>query len=116
MVNWEQTLKQQWARLQFGEVKVDTRDEQHLFEIQVYLNDLDPKAVRVELYADGVNGNSPVRQEMSGTRQLAGSVGEYVYRAAVSSGRPPMDYTARIIPHCAGVAVPLELPHILWQR
>jgi hypothetical protein len=26
------------------------------------------------------------------------------------------DYTARIIPHCAGVAVPLEVAPILWQR
>ena len=25
-------------------------------------------------------------------------------------------HTARIIPHCAGVAVPLEVDPILWQR
>ena len=36
---------------------------------QVYLNDLDPKAVRVELYADGVMGGAPVRQEMKRVRQ-----------------------------------------------
>ena len=29
-----------------------------MFEVQVYLNDLDPNAVRVELYADGVNGGA----------------------------------------------------------
>ena len=39
------------------------------------LNDLDPKAVRVELYADGINGGAPVRQEMKRVRQLAGRVG-----------------------------------------
>ena len=59
MVNWEQTLRQQWATLHFGDVTVKTRGEQHIFEIQVYLNDLDPKAVRVELYADGVNEQCP---------------------------------------------------------
>jgi starch phosphorylase len=116
MVNWEQTLKQQWAKLYFGNVTVDTRDEQHLFEIQVYLNDLDPKAVRVELYADGVNGNGPVRQEMTRVRPLVGASGGYVYSADVSAARPPTDYTARLMPHRDGVAVPLELPHILWQR
>ena len=26
------------------------------------------------------------------------------------------DYTARVIPHCDGVAVPLEDARILWQR
>jgi starch phosphorylase len=82
----------------------------------VYLNDLDPKAVRVELYADGVMGNAPVRQEMTRVRQLADVPGGYVYNAAVSAARPPVDYTARIIPHCSGVAVPLEVAPILWQR
>ena len=67
------SLEQKWAALRFGEVKVETDGEQHVFEVQVYLNDLDPNAVRVELYADGVNGNAPVRQEMKRVRQLAGA-------------------------------------------
>ena len=36
--------------------------------------------------------------------------------AVVSAARPPSDYTARVIPHYDGVAVPLEAGHILWQR
>ena len=56
IVDWQHSLEQKWAALHFGEVKVETRGEQHVFEVQVSLNDLDPKAVRVELYADGVNG------------------------------------------------------------
>jgi starch phosphorylase len=35
---------------------------------------------------------------------------------AVSADRPPGDYTARMIPHRDGVAVPLEDARILWQR
>ena len=81
---------------------------------EVYLNDLDPKAVRVELYADGVMGSAPVRQEMK--RHSRARRERYVYSAAVSAARPPADYTARVIPHCDGVAVPLEVGHILWQR
>ena len=56
MVDWQHSLEQKWATLHFGEVKVETDGEQHVFEVQVYLDDLDPNAVRVELYADGVNG------------------------------------------------------------
>ena len=52
-------LDQKWATLHFGEVKVETSEEQHVFEAQVFLNDLDPNAVRVELYADGVKGSAP---------------------------------------------------------
>jgi starch phosphorylase len=98
------------------EMKVETRDGQHLFDILAYLDELDPKAVRVELYADGVNGGSAVRHEMKLGRQLAGASGGYIYSAAVSASRPPTDYTARLVPHNDGVAVPLEDARILWQR
>ena len=59
--------------MRFGEMKVATNGEQHVFEVQVYLTDLDPNAARVELYADGINGDGPVRQEMERVRQLAGT-------------------------------------------
>ncbi len=115
-VNWQHSLEQKWAALHLGEVKVETRGEHHMFEVQVYLNDLDPEAVRVELYADGVNGGSPVRQEMKPLCPLAGVSGCYVYGAAMSAARPSADYTVRVIPHCDGVAIPLEDARILWQR
>ena len=57
-----------------------------------------------------------MRQEMKRVRQLAGASGGYVYSARVSATRPATDYTARVIPHCDGVAVPLEDARILWQR
>jgi len=116
VVNWQYALEQKWSMLRFGEVKVETDGKQHAFEIQVYLGDLDPNAVRVELYADGVNGGAPVRQEMTSVRQLAGAAHGCAYRAAVPATRPATDYTPRVIPHCPGVAVPLEAAHILWQR
>ena len=116
IVDWRHSLDQKWTTPHFGEVKVETRGEQHLFEVQVCLNDLDPNEVRVELYADGVMSRAPVRQEMKRVRQLADASGGYVYSSAVSAARPPADYTARVIPHCDGVVVPLEHARILWQR
>jgi len=116
IVEWRHTLEQKWAALHFGEVKVETKGQQHVFDVQVYLNDLDPKAVQVELYADGVNGGGPVREVMKNLRPLDSASGGYVYGAAVSADRPPSDYTARVIPHCDGVAIPLEAARILWQR
>ena len=116
MVDWQHALEKQWPALRFGEMKVETNGEQHVFEVEVYLNDLDPNAARVELYADGVNGGGPVRQEMERVRQLAAASGGYAYRAWVPATRPATDYTARLIPHYTGVAVPLETARILWQR
>ena len=116
MVDWKHSLEQKWATLRFGEVKVETRGGQHVFEVQVCFNDLDTQAARVELYADGIKGSPPVRQEMKRVRQVASASGRYIYSAAVSAARPLTDYTPRVIPHRAGVAVPLEIDPILWQR
>jgi starch phosphorylase len=115
MVDWQHSLEQKWATLHFGELKVETRGEQYIFEVQVFLNDLDPKAVRVELYADGIMGSPPLRQEMKRVRQLAGTSGGHVYTVAVSAARQPGDYTARVIPNYDSVAIPLEAAQILWQ-
>jgi starch phosphorylase len=116
LVSWQRALEQGWSNLRFGEMKVQTKDNQHVYEIQVYLNDLDPKAVRVELYAEGVMSSSPVRQEMKLARQPDGVSDGHIYSAAVSADRPSVDYTVRVLPNCNGVAIPLEDPRILWQR
>jgi len=116
MVDCQHASEKEWPALRFGEMKVETNGEQHVFEIQVFLNNLDPNSVRVELYADGVKSDVPVRQEMKRISQLAGTTGGYVYRAQVPVTRPPTDYTARVIPHCEGVVIPLEDGRILWQR
>ncbi len=116
MVEWRNDLDKKWGSLHFGEVKVETRDGQQVYEVHVFLNDLDPKAVRIELYANGVEGNAAERHEMTILRQLGGVSGGYVYRAAVSAHRAASDYTARLMPACEGVVIPLEDARILWQR
>jgi glycogen phosphorylase len=116
IVTWQHTLEQKWATLRFGEMKVTTDGKQHVFEVQVYLEDLDPDSVRLELYANSLNSGDPVRQEMKRVCELAGVPGGYAYSGAVPAARPPADYTARVIPHRDGVAIPLETSRILWQR
>ncbi len=115
VVNWQHTLEQNWATLRFGEVKVVSDAGKHVFEVEVYLGSLDPNSVRVELYADGVNGGEPARQEMKRGQQLTEANG-YIFSAQVPATRPATDYTARVIPQHDGVAVPLEAARILWQR
>jgi glycogen phosphorylase len=116
IINWRHALDQEWAALRFGEAKVETDGEQHIFEVHAHLDELDPQAVRVELYANGVNGSAPERVDMRRVRQLVGATNGYVYHASVPATRPATDYTARFIPHRDGVAIPLEDARILWQR
>ena len=114
-VNWRRTLEQYWSNLRFGEMKVETEGELHRFEVQVYLNGLEPDSVRVELYADGVNGGDPVRQEMKRGQPLVGAMNGYVYSTQAPATRPATDYTPRAVPYYPGAAVPLEAAQILWR-
>jgi|GEM_PF-1008221 len=116
VVAWQHALDRGWANLRFGEVAIAKNGDQHIFEVQVYLNGLDPDAVQVELYAEGVNGGDPVRKEMTCGPKLVGAENGYVYGAQVQATRSATDYTTRVIPHRTGIAVPLEAAHILWQR
>jgi len=116
LVNWQHALEQKWTAIRFGEIKVKTDGQQHIFEIIIYLNDINPNTVRVELYADGINGSNPVRHEMKIVRQLEGAVKGYIYSVMVSAIRTAADYTVRVIPNYDSVAVPLEAAQILWQR
>ena len=115
MANWQRTLERNWSNIRFGEVNVVSDGGKHVFEVQVYLGGLDPNAVLVEIYAEGLDGGMPFRQEATRGQQLIGANG-YIFRAEVDSTRPVTDYTSRVIPVLPGVAVPLETPLILWQR
>jgi starch phosphorylase len=116
MVDWQKLLCNKWANLRFGDVKVETNGEWHLFEAQVYLNGIGPDAVHVQLYADEPTGGNPVKIEMSRDRELVGAENGYIYKGEIAATLSPGDFTVRIVPHHPGGAIPLEEAHILWQR
>jgi glycogen phosphorylase len=116
IVDWRRTLERRWQGIRFGQVQVETAGQSHAFEVQVFLDEIDPAALRIELSADGGSSGPPVRQEMSRLRRLVGSVNGYVYGASVPARRPATDYTPRIVPHHPNARVPLEANEILWQK
>lgn len=116
MVNWRDALDEHWDALRFGEVNIVEDAGQYLFEVQVYLDGLDLQAVKVELYANAAGERPAERVEMHSVRPLVGAINGYIFAASVSTSRPSVDYTARLIPYYDGVAIPLEAGYILWQR
>jgi starch phosphorylase len=116
VVEWQQAVDRKWGLLRFGELRVETNADRHAFAVELLLNDLEPSAVRVELYANGTNGTGPVREEMKCDPPQPGPSGGSVYRATVPIARPASDYTARAMARHSGAAVPLESGRILWQR
>ncbi len=128
IANWLAALEYNWPQVRFGRVAVESRDGRHFFSAAVYLGALRPQSVRVELYAEAADGQSPeaseadsaaaaqpFRQQMLREPDEA-QTGEYRYAADVPATRPAGDYTARIIAAYPGVEVPLEAAYVLWQR
>jgi starch phosphorylase len=116
IVDAGRTLDSKWPTLRFGARKVQTDGGNHLFDVEVIFPELDPNAVRVEIYADGINGGDSIKEEMKRTGSPAGASGHYLYSASVSAARPASDYTARVVPRGDGMTIPLEDARILWQR
>ena len=117
IVNWQHSLREKWAKLRFINVKIQTNESEHRFDVQLDLDGLDPNSVHVQLYADGRNDVGPVCLMMERCKsQPSHPTQNYCYRATVSADRPANDYTPRLVPHHDSAAVPLEVQHILWQR
>ena len=116
ILEWQRRLDRYWGALRFGQVRIDTSAQGHVFEVEVVLSELEPDSVRVELYADAVVDGDVALHPMRRVRPAPGAGGAFVYSGSVPGTRPPTDYTARLIPCLDGVAIPLEACHILWQR
>lgn len=107
-IDWQDKLANHWSAVRFEEVKVETKNNEHHFEVRVYLDDIDPATVKVQLYAE-----AEAPQEMTCT---SGREHSYLYTATVPSTLPANYYTPRVLPYFEGVQVPLETDYILWQK
>ncbi|MGC8626991.1 MAG: alpha-glucan family phosphorylase [Acidimicrobiales bacterium] len=113
LVTWRHELQDKWPALRFGELKVETRDDHFVFEVEVPLGGLEPTMLSVQLYADGVAGGPPISHEM---QLVSSGNGGGTYRASVRATRPASDFTPRAVPRNPAVALPLEVTAIAWQR
>jgi glycogen phosphorylase len=113
LLHWRRQLADHWSRLRFGSVRVETEGDQHHFQVQVYLNELGPDAVQVELYAYALDGGEPIRHIMERGESLVGE-NAWRYTATIRANRPASDFTPRVVPFHPAAFVPLESAQILW--
>ena len=116
LTSWQHNIDYFWSSIHFGEANITSTEEHHNYSIPVYLGDLTPQQIRVELFAEALNGSEPVCLLMNQDHELCGTSNGFVYSAQAPNSRPPDDYTVRIIPDHPGALVPLESCHILWHR
>jgi starch phosphorylase len=113
--NWCAQLDRHWPRIHFGNVSSRLEDNHHHFDVPVYLDDLSPDMVQVELYAEA-DGGEPFRQSLARGDLLPGTANAYIYQCSVSAERAASQYTPRIIPAHDEACVPIEANFILWYR
>jgi starch phosphorylase len=123
IVHWKRAIELGWPRIHFGAVNVypdkdpATGIDYHRFEVQLYLDDISPDMLLVELYADSIDGGPSIRQKLDLQSPASPPGGGMtVFGGRVAATRSVADYTARVMPHLAGALVPLETAQILWQR
>jgi len=116
LVAWQTELAKHWSGLRFGPATVEQQGGQYSFQVQVFLADMDPDAVSVELYAEPQKDGDPIAVVMSRGERTAGAEALFAYSASVLASRPVADYTPRLVPRHAGALVPLEAPFILWHE
>ncbi len=103
--------------MHFGALRVETRDGQHYFEVEIYLDGLSAQSIQVELYAEAIGDTNSVRHTMQlpEPETKLKSVTPTIYYANIPANRPAPDFTARVVARFENVSVPLEMSHIRWQ-
>ena len=113
---WQLQLADHWSAIYMQNLEIESSGSEHHITLHVYLDDLLADSVRAEIYADGLENNSPFCQLMERKSALPGAVNSYLYEATVPADRPAADYTPRLVADHRQVNIPAEEAHIKWYR
>jgi starch phosphorylase len=116
LCQWRESIQAHWAELHFGKLEIHEEAGHYHFRVPVFLGQLNPDAVAVQIYADPTANGQPEVHSLATGDIMAGSVNGYLYSARIPAQRPASDYTPRLIPYFKGIAVPLETAFILWYE
>jgi starch phosphorylase len=116
MHSWEARLRRHWSGLHIGETSLSDDGEAWSFSVPVYLGEIAPRDVAVQLYGDPRDGEDRFLRELLRGEPIIGATNGHIYTGTAPATRRAEEYTVRIIPYCSGVRVPAELSLILWQK
>jgi starch phosphorylase len=113
---WSECLRRGWPSLHIGQPTILRSDGRFRCSVPVFLGEMQPDFVRVELFADEMDGLSAEVITLYREQAIPGSAHGYVYAGEVAGARAAEEYTLRVVPSHEAVRVPAELPLIAWQR
>lgn len=115
IVQWQDLLDTSWPDLHIDSVTISQPDGQYHVTVALALGPVPADAVQVQFYADPVDGG-PAAITIIPPAGCRDADGLTHYALTTRLDRPVTDYTVRVVPTHAGMAIPLESPHIAWQR
>jgi len=116
LCRWERQLRSHWAGVRIGALEVGEGAAGWDFTVPVYLGDVTPDAVQVQLYAEALDGGAPFCENMQQGDAIAGALNGYVYHGTAPAGRDARAYTPRVVPRHPRARIPNELALIAWQH
>ena len=108
-------LKDLWHELHWGNINVKKEPDGLSFDVQLYLGDISPDFIRVQLYADPVGSKEAVKHVMKRKTAMCGGKNGYIYSCRIKTERSSADFTPRVVPFYPDVFIPAELNLINWR-
>ncbi|MCQ4295163.1 alpha-glucan family phosphorylase [Pseudomonas stutzeri] len=110
-VTW---LQGHWHELDFVDVQWLRDGDQYRIKARLHVGNIEPAQIRVELFRQKPDGEGADIHSLRLTRHDGAFA---IFQGQLPAGSPQGDYTARVIPSTElGIAIPLELGLISWQR
>lgn len=114
LADWESEIEHQWQQIHWGNREMLQGDNGVNYELHVYLGDLPPDWVVVELFADENQDHDQKIITMHRDQSIPGAVNGYLYTVFVPNSRPIDSFTPRIRPYHENASIPQENNNILW--
>ena len=114
LASWESVIRRHWHEIHLSNLEVEQQPDGWSFLLHVYLGEIPPESVQVQLYADPVDGNSTVPHEMTCRADIPGATHGYIYHCPILTTRPASDFTPRVVAYHPEARTPLESAFILW--
>lgn len=115
LYNWQKQIVKNWDKVHVDKVGIEVSESRLNFKAHVYLGELKPGSVSVEIYADKLQDHDYIHHKMDLKDKISGSISGYIYSGSLETTRPPDHFTIRIIPFHEQARIPFEENHITWQ-
>lgn len=114
LADWESFVRRHWHKVHMSNLEIQEMADGWSFSLHVYLGEIPPESVQVQLYAEPTEDDAAVPHAMECRSGIPGATHGYVYHCPVATARPASDFTPRAIAWHPEARIPAEVNLILW--